>query len=147
MLKTILVAATLGLAALPAQASPLRAPAMMQAVYTGTIGDNDSYDYTGLFGSVGSLAGLGITATFTYDANAGHHETDMTGDTVYNDGGNYPPFFMSAKITIAGHSASTTGEDESYVRTFNSEASVLMNVITCSLTALTRFSNMNEAGR
>lgn len=136
MLKTILVAATLALAALPAQASPLRAPAtMMQAVYTGTIYNDDSYDYTGLFGSVGSLVGLGVTATFTYDPNIGDHSTDMTGEEAWSNSsqpGNYPPFIVSSQITIAGHSASTTGDYNSYARTLNSgdDGSAIVHIST-----------------
>lgn len=121
MLKTILVAATLAMAVLPAQA------AVMQAVYTGTILDSvyrseTSYDYTGLFGSIRPLKGLGVRATFTYDTDAGYRITRPWGEYIRGGssyGVDYPPFFMSAKITIAGHSASTTGEYNSIAATYN----------------------------
>jgi hypothetical protein len=109
MIKTAVAAGIMYAITLPAQA------AVMQAVYTGFI--QGSQDYTGVFGSIGSLDGLSANITFTYDTTGGGGYSLPNTTLAYGGGGH--PDIISASVTIAGHTEISSGIYNGLIMYFN----------------------------
>ncbi len=107
MFKTIIIAGFLAAVAVPAQAT------LMYAVYTGVI--STAYDSTGIFGSVGPLAGQAVKMTFVYDLNAGGGYNLPNISSAYGGSDNGYGNTMTATVEVAGHRETTLGTWSSQV--------------------------------
>jgi hypothetical protein len=110
------LAAAAAVAALMAVSSPASAT-ILTATYTGFI--NDGFDMTGLFGTAGqNLATLGYVARYTYDTNAGFHDTSNPAIDIIEGGSFYGAAApVSATLTINGVTLSVGGGYKSFALT------------------------------
>jgi hypothetical protein len=130
MRSTFKFAAIAASATLLAGASSASATVLV-ATWTGTV--PNGYDYTGVFGSVGSLDGDTFVVKYTYNTSVGIRETHgLAGDEVFG-GPTYASYGVvaspvSATITINGHTSTSNGDNQGLAATSPSSSDFVQDV-------------------
>jgi len=99
----------LGIAAAAWLAGSAASAAVEVATFTGTV--SNSQNFTGEFGTAGSLNGDSFVLTYTYDTSIGARTTTATKDELLSGASNVEPPSVRAELTINGTGQSFVGEN------------------------------------